>query len=69
MLGTISTNIKENKRIKKLLHENIIVSVSGAEEYPRNTNMFNLDARDDEVRPTLMMSLNLSSSVITLYGR
>lgn len=50
-LTTINVDLKEEKRIRELILKEVLASAAKAEEGSGNTNMFDLDTREDEVRP------------------
>ncbi|KAI5421603.1 hypothetical protein KIW84_045144 [Lathyrus oleraceus] len=50
-LTTVSTDLEEEEWIKELTLEDILALVGGTKEGSRDTNTFNLDAREVEVWP------------------
>lgn len=46
-LITIKINLQEAERIQRRIHEDILTSAS------KNYDRFDLDAREDEIKPTL----------------
>lgn len=50
-LTTVTTDLEEEEWIKELTLEDILTLVGGTKEGSRDTNTFNLDAREVEVWP------------------
>lgn len=64
-----STDLEEARRIKEIIQKNILALSAEVEEGPENINMFDMDIREDEVRPVPTGSSRPSNSATILHDK